>query len=53
MSTAALSWDAMLNMTKIELEIFSYADMYLLFEKSVIGRLLSFLRDIVKATVSI
>ena len=38
MSTAALSWDAVLNMTKIELKLFSYADMYLLFEKSVIGR---------------
>ena len=29
----ALSWDAMFNMTKVELELIAYADMYLFFEK--------------------
>ena len=29
----ALSWDAMLNMTKIELELISDPDMYIFFEK--------------------
>ena len=28
----ALSWDAMLNMTKVEFELISDADMYLFFE---------------------
>ena len=35
MSAPALSWDAMLNMTKVELEIISDADMYLFFEKGM------------------
>ena len=33
----AISWDTMLNMTKIELEIILDADMYLLFEKVMRG----------------
>ena len=37
LSTQALSWDAMLNMTKVELELISDADMYLSFEKGMRG----------------
>ena len=37
LSTQALSWDAMLNMTKVELELISDADMYLSFEKRMRG----------------
>ena len=32
-SAPVLGWDAMLNMTKVELELISDADMYLFFEK--------------------
>ena len=38
LSAPDLSWDAMLNMTKVELELISDADMYLFFEKSMIDR---------------
>ena len=37
MSAPALSWDVMLNMTKLELEITSDPNMYILFEKSTRG----------------
>ena len=37
LSTPALSWDAMLNMTKIKLELISDPDMYVLFEKGMTG----------------
>ena len=37
LSTPALSWDAILNMTKVELELISHADIYLFFEKGVRG----------------
>ena len=33
----ALSWDAMLNISKVEIEFISDADMYLLFEKGMRG----------------
>ena len=33
----ALSWDVMLNMTKVEIELISDADMHLFFEKSMRG----------------
>ena len=36
LSAPALSWDAMLNMTKIELELTLDADMYLFFQKGMI-----------------
>ena len=36
LSAPALGWDAMLNMTKIELELTSDADMYLFFQKGMI-----------------
>ena len=37
LNAAALSWDAILNMTKAELELIADADMYLFFEKSMRG----------------
>ena len=38
MSAPALSWDAMLNKTRIEFELISDAGMYLFFEKGMRGR---------------
>ena len=37
LSAAALSWDAILSMTKAELELIADADMYLFFEISMRG----------------
>ena len=37
MSTTALSWDAMLNMIKVELKLIPDPDMYILFEKGTRG----------------
>ena len=37
LSAPALSWDALLNTTKAELELTSYTDMYLFFEKGTRG----------------
>ena len=37
MSAPALSWDAMLNMTKVELELIPDPDMYIFFEKGTRG----------------
>ena len=37
LSTPALSWDATVNMKKVELEPISYADRYLVFEKALRG----------------
>ena len=34
-SAPALGWNAMLNITKVEFELISVADMYLFFEKSM------------------
>ena len=36
-STPALTWDAMLNMTEVEFELISDADLYLFFEKGMRG----------------
>ena len=35
MSASAISWDAMLNMRKVELELITDADMHLFFEKDM------------------
>ena len=35
LSTPALSWDAMLNMTKVELELNTDPDVYIFFEKGL------------------
>ena len=37
LSATALSWDAMLNMTKVELKLISDTDMYIFFENSIRG----------------
>ena len=37
MSAPALSWDAIANMTKVEIELISDAVMYLFFEKAMRG----------------
>ena len=51
--TPALSWDGMLNMTKVELELISDANMYILFEKGMRGGFFAFLKGIVIPTISI
>ena len=48
-----LSWDAILNMTKVELELISHPDMYIFFEKGTAGGFLIFLIDTVKPAISI
>ena len=48
---SALSWDAMLNMTNVELELISNADIFVPWKSY--ERLLIFLRDIAKPAVSI
>ena len=53
LSEPALSWDAMLNITKGELELISNVNMYLFFRKVLEEEFLKFLRDIVKPTISI
>ena len=47
MRSPALNWDAMLSMTKVELELNSDGDMYLFFEKGMKRG------DIVKPTTNI
>ena len=37
LSAAAMSWDAMLNMTKVELKLIPGPDMYIFFEKRTRG----------------
>ena len=37
LSSAALRWDAMLNITEVKLEIISDLDMYIFFEKGMSG----------------
>ena len=49
LSAPALSSDAMLNITKVELELITDPDMYIFFEKGII----IFLIDIVSPTISI
>ena len=38
LSAPALSWDTVLNMTKVELELISDADMYLFFKRGMGGK---------------
>ena len=45
LSATGLSWDAMLKMTKIELQLIPDPDMYILFEKGT--------RDAAKPTINI
>ena len=51
LSAPALSWNAMLSMSKVELEIISDADMYLFFKKDM--SFFIFPKDIVKPIKSI
>ena len=53
LSEPTLSWDAMLNITKGELQLISDVNMYLFFKKVLEEEFLTFLRDIVKPTISI
>ena len=53
LSAPALSWDAMLDMKKIKLELISDPDKYIFFEKGREVEFLIFLIDIVKPTISI
>ena len=53
LSEPALSWDAMLNITKGELELISNVNIYLFFRKVLEEEFLTFLRDIVRPTISI
>ena len=42
LSAPSLSWDAMLSMTKVELELILDADMCLFFEKAAVTRTMNF-----------
>ena len=53
LSTPALSWDAIPNMTKVELELIPDPDMYIFLEKGTRGGVLIFLIDIVKSAINI
>ena len=53
LSAPALSWDAMLNMTKVKLELISDPDMYIFLGKGMRGGFSYILIDIVKPTISI
>ena len=48
-----LSWDAVLNKTKIKLELISDLDMYIFFEKGMIAEFLIFLIDAVKPIIGV
>ena len=52
-SAPVLSWDAMLNMAKIKLELISDRDIYIFFDKGIEVEFLIFLIDIVKPTISV
>ena len=47
----ALGWDAMLNVTKVQLGLILDGDMFLFFEKGKEAEFLTFLRDIVNPTI--
>ena len=49
----AVSWDAILNMTKMELELIPDPYMYIFFEKGTRGGVPIFLMDIVKPAIGI
>ena len=53
LSAPALSWDAKLNMTKVDLEFISDADIYLFFEKGIRGGASYISEDIAKPIISI
>ena len=53
LSAPGLIWDAMLNMTKVELELIPDADMYLFFEKGMRGGVSCICKTYSKANNSI
>ena len=53
LSATALSWDAMLNMTEVKLELISDADVYLFFEKGIRGGVSCISKWYNKQTISI
>ena len=53
LSAPILSWDIVLNMAKVELELISNFDMNLLFEKGMRGGVSYILKDTVKQRISI
>ena len=53
MSAQALSWDVMLNMTKVKLELIPDPDMYIFFEKGMTGRVSYVSNNIVNSKISI
>ena len=52
LSKPGLSWDAMVQMTKIELELIQNPDMYIFFEKGTKVEFFIFLIDIAKPTIN-
>ena len=52
LSAPSLSWDAMLTITKIELELIPDHDMFIFFEKGTRDIFLIFLTDIAKPTIN-
>ena len=53
LSAPGLSWDAMLKMIKMKLELITDPDMYTFFEKGTRGGILVFLIGIAKSTINI
>ena len=53
LNAPASSWDAVLNMTKGELELISNANIHLFFENYMKREFLTFPRDITKTPISI
>ena len=53
LSLPSSSWDAMFNMTKVELEVILDPDMYILFEKGASGGASYISTDTVKEIISI
>ena len=52
-SAPGLSWDAMLKMTKIELEKINDPDKYMFFEQGMRGGLVTLIKDIAKQIINI
>ena len=52
-SAPTLSWDAMLNIRKVELKLISDTDMYLFFKKGMRGGVRTFSEDTVRPKLSI
>ena len=53
MSAQALSWDVMLNMTKVKLELIPDPDMYIFFEKGMAGSVSYVPNNIVNSKIRI